>query len=385
MQRQHRQQAQRQRRPGPQPGRRQQQRGHPARHPQRHDLQHDVAQGQGQQVDGQFQADPAGLAQRLPQQTPHIGAHHGQTAALPALALAARTALGGDQLGIGAGLVDVHHAIAAQAQHDAVLQVFRHRVDIERHLAQQRMGHTHAVAPQAAGGSQTLARAAAHRMESPVGHGDQAGTPRVVGIEHPVVDLHHLGAGLDARGIGRQQIGRDLGVRIDHRHSLGETIGGAARNSVLQRIALAAPHVILALDHPRAGGPRQRRGVVAAVVGDDHDAKVFARPVHRSQTTHGTLDHGGFIVRRHQDVESQRPLARPGTRQPRRQHGQHAEIERSQRHGKGHDGQDQMQNNRHGGLRRTLGNARPTGWTVFRSWPRHAPASALRGGAPAAR
>ncbi|KGQ02302.1 hypothetical protein BBAD15_g12489 [Beauveria bassiana D1-5] len=243
-------------------------------------------------------------------------------------------------------------------------------MDIERHLAQQRVRHAHAVAAQPVGSAQPFTRAAPHRMEGAVGDGDDAGAPRFVRVEHPVMHLHHGRPLLDARGVGGQQVGRDLGVGVDHRDRVRETVGRAARDAVLQRIPLAAMLVVVAFDHFGARGARQRRRIVGAIVGDDDDAVVLARPVDGRQAAHRALDHRGLVVRRHQDVEAHVAPLRLRPRQARRQQRQQAQIGGGRRDGQGDDEQDQVQEAGHV-LKRTLGAAQPVHRVMPAQRPRY--------------
>src|SRR2546425_489545 len=85
--------------------------------------------------------------------------------------------------------------------------------------------------------------------------------------------------GASERGHGRIQIRRDDGVGVDDDDAVDLLIAERMLEAGLERVALAAVLIVLALEHFGAGVARALRGVVAAVVGDHEHAPLVGRVV----------------------------------------------------------------------------------------------------------
>src|ERR1017187_252642 len=84
----------------------------------------------------------------------------------------------------------------------------------------------------------------------------------------------------------------------------------AALKGQLQCVALAAKARINALEHARSRARGCSRGFIAAVVGDDSDAKSVLRPINLPEIPDGRGNSQRFVVGRYDDVEAQKPRRR---------------------------------------------------------------------------
>jgi hypothetical protein len=204
-----------------------------------------------------------------------------------------------------------------------------------------------AVAADAAGQPEALARLRTQRVEQRERERQQARAPPGVRVLHAVVRLHGIGPALDARGARFQQVGCHLGVGVHDHDGVGEPLRAAPREREGERVALAAHVRLEAREHGRARGASDRGGLVAAVVRDDHHAEPVARPVQCVEAREAAADNARLVVRRHQHVEAQGARRTRRRREPPRAQREHEQVDAHGERGQRQEHQDEVRRRVH--------------------------------------
>ena len=117
--------------------------------------------------------------------------------------------------------------------------------------------------------------------------------------------LDDVGAGLDTCSKGFQQIGRYFAVRIHHHHRISLAVLPALVECPGQRITFPALLGNVAFQHYGTGRARAYGGVIRAIIRNNQNTKTVGRPIESAQTADNAGDHGGFVMRRNNDVKTQ--------------------------------------------------------------------------------
>ena len=91
--------------------------------------------------------------------------------------------------------------------------------------------------------------------------------------------LYDFGAHLNASGKRLKQIRRHLGVGIDNNDGVGKTVRLARFEGKFQRLTFTAVCGVVALQHFGAGGARDLRSRIAAIIGDHEYTETIRGPI----------------------------------------------------------------------------------------------------------